>query len=1581
MIHPTTMRSGGVTSALRALTIVGLVALASLSFVVSLALHLDLPACRRAVAAEASDLLATMIRGRVEIASIRSLNLGGVTIDRLALRDPNGALVVEATDVTVSLRPLALARRGTISWLFVRDLKLSLLDDGKGQPTLLAALASKTPSTGRPASTPAFSISTIDVDRLTVHSTLAGRSIDGALAIHRAGISLDASGIHVSLPILDAALARSTDAPEPVQISLRAQASTSGSGKAALLVPHLVLEVRAGSSRGRVEGHFLEGALDVGVEASLTAEDVAIWSHQELARVAPFGTTTLSVHAHGPLDRAVTEVTLSTAVGTLHASGSVNAVARDDELLTSVAIDLHELAPHRLLRDAPDVRFEATSTIDLTRRSGGLSVALNGVMTAKDEADSAWFRAAKLSFSGDARLDGKAAHGVESATVHAKLVRATNVVSVDAAYSNQPSVGGSLEVTSTGALGALDELPAPLAAIGLGGDLTFHGQGGVEIDRRTVRLDATVDAPSLTHGAARVSGVRLDLSVHGALDAPTGRARVSIREARLLTSTRADAPPTLRGIEVVVDAAGDRLHATVAFDTDRAQRLSATFTLDRSQRRDLSVRDVSLRLTRDRFLGLLTVRRIDLKKQEIVVDGARLASTAGGARIDARLARDGSPFAVDIATTDLDVDAFALAAGFERSPVHGTLRVTGKVARAAGTSLRALRGTMEIAAKGSVALPGEHQDPIAFSFDGGVSVERSRAAATAHLTVANLTRLTLDAETSAEDLSALASAPGKIDLERALTFARGLAPASIPGADLLAIRGRLGVEAHLARASRGAPPTLHLRATTTRASLRAKATSLPPLDTQLGVDVTALPGSDGAKIDVTANVSPSGKTDAPFVTATLAGSLPSSLVSKLLSGHVAFPDVEGVAISAQVDIPEQPISRLPIGSRAWLPFGSESSAERRDPSTVAAQCHWEGSISAPKLTLDVALKELHFEPKDAYTATAHATYDGAELRAHASVSTHEGAVEAEVDSSVRVVAAELVRRSSTSKQASWSASLEARARRLPLTIFPFLVDAGITGALDADVHVARFHEPGGVSPDVRATLSVADLAVHGAHFDSLSVDATVDAKGARLDLQARGLGGHLTVQGAAPLDWADGLRPTLPPGALVTLTAKTEAFQLSALAPFVPSLDELDGRLDVDAQLTATAPTGQGGHWSLAPKGTASLRDGILNVNAIGERWEGVEGNVELTGEKLALTKLVLHGRGGRGAATLTGEIDLVATVPTTLTGKIDTDRFALARDGVPIGELSGTVKVTGRLDGSMPKLVAVVDPMTVQLAPSNGKTPQSLAEDPGIHVWPSIAAPVAPSRPSTFALELKVEIPNNVWVRRDDVLVALRGGPTIVLGRAPSIRGEIVLERGKVDVLGKHFDLTRSTATFDGTADMDPTLDLEGTWNAPDDSVVTFKVAGRLSEPKLTFTASPIATDAQIMNLLVLGRRDAGSAADQQSTSAAATAQTTAIAGAMSAAVLGGQLQRILPTAVSLSVRPGTTGLSDARVAAGYQWNRLYFEVGYNAGAQVVAPGAASQSTTTIAVEWRFIDRWSLMTTLGDSGSALVDLLWQFRY
>lgn len=43
--------------------------------------------------------------------------------------------------------------------------------------------------------------------------------------------------------------------------------------------------------------------------------------------------------------------------------------------------------------------------------------------------------------------------------------------------------------------------------------------------------------------------------------------------------------------------------------------------------------------------------------------------------------------------------------------------------------------------------------------------------------------------------------------------------------------------------------------------------------------------------------------------------------------------------------------------------------------------------------------------------------------------------------------------------------------------------------------------------------------------------------------------------------------------------------------------------------------------------------------------------------------------------------------------------------------------------------------------------------------------------------------------------------------------------------------------------------------------------------------------------------------------------------------------------------------------------------------------PAGQNPDRTQVIVDYRFVRNWSLMTTFGDAGSSIVDLLWQYRY
>jgi hypothetical protein len=45
------------------------------------------------------------------------------------------------------------------------------------------------------------------------------------------------------------------------------------------------------------------------------------------------------------------------------------------------------------------------------------------------------------------------------------------------------------------------------------------------------------------------------------------------------------------------------------------------------------------------------------------------------------------------------------------------------------------------------------------------------------------------------------------------------------------------------------------------------------------------------------------------------------------------------------------------------------------------------------------------------------------------------------------------------------------------------------------------------------------------------------------------------------------------------------------------------------------------------------------------------------------------------------------------------------------------------------------------------------------------------------------------------------------------------------------------------------------------------------------------------------------------------------------------------------------------------------------------VPPPGSNPDTTLLTLNWRFLRQWSLVTTVGDAGTSIVDVIWQRRY
>src|SRR5258705_10506766 len=187
---------------------------------------------------------------------------------------------------------------------------------------------------------------------------------------------------------------------------------------------------------------------------------------------------------------------------------------------------------------------------------------------------------------------------------------------------------------------------------------------------------------------------------------------------------------------------------------------------------------------------------------------------------------------------------------------------------------------------------------------------------------------------------------------------------------------------------------------------------------------------------------------------------------------------------------------------------------------------------------------------------------------------------------------------------------------------------------------------------------------------------------------------------------------------------------------------------------------------------------------------------------------------------------------------------FRVAARDEAVATASGTVAIAGPL--AAPKVTA---PLTVDRADIN--LPDSLP--PNVVVLKVVETtgkigkppPVPPANQQPPALpatlDIKLDMPGNIFVRGHGLESEWRGKLTITgTSAAPVIAGSLEQIRGSVDLLGKTFTLTRGAITFDGSAKLDPVLDIVAEASAAD-ITAQVNIGGFASAPTVTLSSTPV--------------------------------------------------------------------------------------------------------------------------------------------
>jgi translocation and assembly module TamB len=520
------------------------------------------------------------------------------------------------------------------------------------------------------------------------------------------------------------------------------------------------------------------------------------------------------------------------------------------------------------------------------------------------------------------------------------------------------------------------------------------------------------------------------------------------------------------------------------------------------------------------------------------------------------------------------------------------------------------------------------------------------------------------------------------------------------------------------------------------------------------------------------------------------------------------------------------------------------------------------------------------------------------------------------------------------------------------------------------------------APQGRMSLNAGELTVASSKHSrlkglGLALDGSWNGRNLDVKGQVTGLeGDRVALTGSVPLL----LTPTplgisVPSDGRLALQVQG-AGQIEHLADLLPlGEDRVSGHFAADAAVGGTVA-------SPAARGSLRLSDGRYENFATGAVLNKMQ--ADLVGDRDRFT-LTSFSAADSASGTLKAQGNVVLSGATGPTAQLSATlaNFRVAARDEAVATASGTVAIAGPL--TAPRVTA---PLTVDRADIN--LPESLppnvvvlkvVEKNGKADKTPLPAPADNQPALPAALDITIDMPGNIFVRGHGLESEWRGRLTITgTSAAPAIAGSLEQIRGSVDLLGKTFTLTRGAITFDGSAKLDPVLDIVAEASAAD-ITAQVNIGGFASAPTITLSSTPPVPQDEILSR-VLFNRGVGQISAGEGIQLAAAAGTLAGGGPGVLDRLRGGLGLDWFKLGSGPSGPASTTLN-RRAATGSATGGTALSAG-----KYVAPGVSvgvsqglSPPTSKVTVEIELRPHLTVQGEAGQSGSTGIGLNYNYDY
>ena len=1613
----------------RAMAIAGAIVGTTLLFagaaITGAVVHLDLPVTRRVVAAQITNALAQSFRGTITIDRIETLGLDGVGGVYATVRDPDGqrVLLVEGLRAAVSVPRVGwsfLAGKGdidlTITRARVEHVEAALLRDHDGSMTLAHTFEPRLAGPPKPSSSRALklSIPNAEIPRAWVHGNVGLPIVDADLE----GLVLSVL-VWPDKTVLDVH-----------RLSVATRAMPNGANPSGAVVARLVLptegdtDIQAAFDGAvadiplRLQGEMVGNAVAATVDVPRVADEKI----RALVPDAPiFRPVAAHVDAKGTLPDLAATADLGVGDGTIH----LDARARlEAEIRGDLSLAVARLEPRAFAKDAPEGTVTATLVAKGARAANG---AASGVYDLHTEATTLAKQVVpKTAIRGaftDASVNGKAV--IEERGAPTRLD-----------FDLHPEGASDRVVdfdvhTTIANLSAVPRI-GPVAQ----GSAQLHAAGKVSLSKKAIEARAEAQLARIAKGDLKLEQGFVTARVSGPFDRLGFAATVNGKNLEASGYAFAKLAVTASG-----PIASPYVTASLERGRDDVPNIEAHASI--STGGGVTVRAAEVTLTREDVTMVTKVARLTSSGGVTVIDGLSVEGVGTPLQGSARVAP--GALSVKARVDDIDLMRVARLFARDKLFGEGHARVDVDLAyakkSAKGRAAIGVKGAkFGVIEEGDVELlatvdgrnvttrldatlgkaGNAHVETTNLVLGGDFGEARSWRTATGSVTI-----------DSTVDLSKVQASlpPNTLPFERMAGVFTVKGTVAKPGANELPDLDLTIATQGLELTGKTPPPSQEVRdvvhpatataaAGTVAAAASASTTgddrpatvtaaasppSLPTPSTDASSHVETVPQivekptappwhSTGVDLQATLHVSGlKGHTD---LTAKLVEKdgvlldLRSSAdpdLARIEAGHVAMSTLlQETPVELHMTVPRRELDALPV---AIKPAGVHGA--------VTLRVDAKGTLAHPTVTLTATGEKLAAEmpttlPLD---ATATVTYDGA--RANVSVrALRDGGLLLDSSSVVDLRAADLFARAPGAPLA-WDASSETKLVAFPLDSLAALSGSPIEGCVSGTVSIRDVHQDGKLA----AHLDVVKLRLGEAVFPTGKLDATLEGGALKAAVRLDQTDGFLEAKAGAAVHWGADVAPTLEKAEPVALDLEAKEFRLAALLPFVNgTFSVLDGRMDASVHVK-TGKTVESTH----ADGNVAVRKARFEMPALGQEMKN--GAARITVEPdgtVRIDELGFDGTSGHVAVTGKAKLEGVELTSAEAHVKIaEKHRIPITIQGVSLGEAWGDIDVTAALseDEKTMNVDVRIPTLHTDLAQSATHAVQDLEPEPttkiGVNRASSSNAPgyqfvlvpiEKPDEPKAVATaeeqaaktryHVALHLGKDVRLKRGtQVQVYVTGDPTLDVGDKAQVSGQLTLNQGRLEVFGKRFRIEHGSVAFTGQDPSNPEVIVTAAWDAPDGTKVYVDFVGPVKTGKIKLRSEPAHSENEIVSLILFGSVDgSGGAAPSQESNGAKAA---GVGGGVATQGLNKALSNI--TDIDVQTRVDTTDSQNPRPELAVALSRkVTAEIAYNLG--LPAPGQNPDKTLFI-LDYRFFRHWSMLTTFGDHGSSIVDLVWQYRY